>query len=405
MRILLLVNWYPPDLRVPARRWGHLIAELQSVGFECTIVSAGDGSEREIVGPTGERVLRIPISNGDEELATGKVELSGRKSSRSYLHRVLNFVIPLALRDFRTFRWIKYVRKHPDVQEIVADSDIIIASYGPLGPLVAGWCLARHAGKPWIADIRDAFESKDLETYEVSRWFSRQLEKIILKTASLRLTVSEKLSGYLCQRYGLSFSAIYNGWTDADIVKRKSSKAPTKYLYYPGSIYPHQLQALSIVLDSLDEFKSVKLRMRLLNDNTGGRLQELLKTHPARANVELLPPVSAQRVREELSEALAALVLEDVSGVDELRLGTVTGKLFGLLASGLPGIAVSSAQGEISDLVDDVPCWYCVGDVVECRDAIRGVMQPQAYTGVGCLTQYHMTNQAHQLAKLLRDTR
>jgi len=409
MKVLLITNWYPPDQPVPARRWGNLVNFLQQSGVCCTVLTAGDGCLKSYLGRFGEEVIRIPIDNRKRPMSD---VLNGGflNGMRFYLLKMLRFFAPLVLRDSTVKGWLGCVWFSGDLYEYARSSDVIIASYGPLGPLAAGFMLSKRTGTPWIVDVRDAFESKDIGCFEISRRCSRSLERILLKTAVSRLTVGRILAEYLSKNYELSFHSIYNGWIDNDLIRDSDNVKKNIYFYYAGSIYKHQLPALEMFLDAMGLCGDYQLRLkiRLLSDDTGGCLRLLLNKHHAGNMVDLLPPVAVEQVTIEMQSALGSIVLEELDGDNKLRLGTVTGKLLGLLASGMPGIAISSSDGEIRTLVRLAPLWIGVSDTINCQKAILklvGIAEGKC-THPSCNTlifNYHMRQQASSLINHLQE--
>lgn len=402
IKLTIISNWYPPDRRVPARRWGNLVSSLCDKGVDCTVISAGDSNYDEYIGDYGERVIRLPIANRTIQNSQGKNK-NNFPFKRS-LKAMFSLIIPPLLLDFSVKRWILQPSLRAMLTKIAHGSDCIVSSYGPLGPFLLGWWLARKTRKPWVADIRDSFESRDGKTSKSAKSLSRGIEAKLLRKATLRITIGKTLANHLMTTYGINFAAIYNGWTDADIISRRNkNKFVEPYLYYAGSIYGHRISALAIVLEAIRENKKIKLKIRLLNDHTDDALTKLINCELNHEIIELLPSVDPKTVNEELANSVGALVLEAIDDNDVLRKGTVTGKLIGLLASGMPGIAISSKTGEISDLVNKVPGWYGVDDVEGCREALVKLLNhcPEDLN-IQSLMEYNMSKQAELFLQLVR---
>ena|GEM_PF-2598862 len=407
IKLTIISNWYPPDRRVPARRWGNLVSSLCTMGVDCTVISAGDGNYDEYIGDYGERVIRLPISNRATQNSPGKnKKLFPFKRS---LRAMIYFIIPPLLLDFSVKRWILQPSLRAMLTKIAHESDCIVSSYGPLGPFLLGWWLARKTRKSWIADIRDSFESRDGKTSRLAKSLSRCLEARLLCKATQCVTIGKTLADHLMTTYDINFAAIYNGWTDIDIISRRNkNKFVEPYLYYAGSIYEHQIPALAIVLEAIhlkaiQENKKIKLKIQLLNDHTDGALTKLINYELNHEIIELLPPVDPKMVNEELANSIGALVLETIDDNDILRKGTVTGKLIGLLASRMPGIAVSSKTGEIRELVNKVPGWYGVDDVEGCREALDKLLNHCSMdSNIQALMEFNMSKQAELFLQLVR---
>jgi len=212
----------------------------------------------------------------------------------------------------------------------------------------------------------------------------------------------------MANQYGLAFHAIYNGWSDEDAQMQLQDNCEgadedgSPYLYYAGTIYQHRLDALVLVLKALRN-EELRLRIRVLSDNTKQGLQAVLEEHGMVDRVELLPPVSSTAVAEEMSRSCGLLVFENLNS-SELHDGTVTGKLFGLLASGIPGIAVCSPSSEIQEIVAGVEGWSAVSTEADCRHAISALRTDEKRcvgNGEG-ITVYSVTTQAKNFYTLLK---
>lgn len=402
IKLTIISNWYPPDRRVSARRWGNLVSSLCNMGVDCTVISAGDGNYDEYIGDYGERVIRLPIANR----ATQNSQRRNKKDFpfKRNLKVMFSLIIPPLLLDFSVKKWILQPSLRAMLTKIAHESDCIVSSYGPLGPFLLGWWLARKTRKPWIADIRDSFESRDGKTSRPAKSLSRCLEEKLLRKATLCITIGETLANHLTTTYGTNFEAIYNGWTDTDIISsRDKNKFVEPHLYYAGSLYEHQMPALAIVLESIQKNKKIKLKVRLLNDHTYGSLTKLINSEPYHEIIEFLPPVDPKTVNEELANSVGALVLEAIDDNDILRKGTITGKLIGLLASGMPGVAISSKTGEIRELVNKVPGWYGVDDVEGCREALDKLLNHHFIDfNKEALMEFNMSRQAELFLQLVR---
>jgi len=405
MRLLIVVPSYPPAISVAARRWSNLLPGLQKEGFDCTVVCAGDGKYKEYTGSSGERVIRVAIANIDKSSGVIFKAATQKRKIKRLLHRVIYAIWPPILRGSSARIWLKQLQSLPELLDIAQSSDYIISSYGPLGPFILGWWLAKKTNKPWIADIRDSFESRDGVVSPFSRKISRFIERFILRQASLRLTVGMNLAKYLSCSYQSEFHAIYNGWSDADRIKRLVQQPYIRpYLYFAGSIYTNRtLPALTLLLRAMKHHQEIKLKVRLLNDYTNGEFSQIINREGREIQIEILPPVSSEIVNHELAQSIGALVLEDISGTSALNNGTVTGKLIGLLASGVPGIAVCSEKSEIRYLVDKVNGWHAADTIQQCQTALEALkLQNSSSPNIEPLDEYSIVNQSKNFANLIR---
>jgi glycosyltransferase involved in cell wall biosynthesis len=405
VKILIIANWYPPDLRVPARRWGNLVAYLQKAGHHCTVISAGDGNQNSYIGNAGENIIRVGISNRDIEKEKPEIAVKAKKSIKQQLKGCILRTIPSSWLSKPKNSWLRVLQNTPDILQIAQQSDFIISSYGPMGTFMAGNWLAQTFNKKWVADIRDAFESKGSGKFWLAGKLDRFYEKQMLKKAFLKITVGETLANYLSKQYNQEFIAIYNGWSIQDMQSsRYLNNTDNPYLYYAGTIYQHQIPALNVLFKALLHFPQLQLKVRLLKDSTGGDLKDLAEKSNQSRQIVFLPPAPPELIEEELMQSSGAIVIESIDSSDELRNGTVTGKLLSLLVSGLPGIAVVSEKCEITKLVQKATGWYSVDNVDDCIVSIIKILEEQKLIDNSeVLKEFNMEQQAAKLIKELRN--
>ncbi len=402
-KLLILAQSYPPDIKVSARRWGNLVAAMQEQGINCTVISVADFKSVEYTGDSGERVIRLGMLTIEAE----KTKAGAAKKSSLY-NKIINWIYheiqPSLFRNPSYRFWIKLKDSFPELINIAASSDFIISSYGPIGPLFLGYWLSKKTRKPWVADIRDSFESKETDKISIKeRLINRTIEKYLLHHSNLNITIGVTLAKYLSNKYNTDFHSIYNGWVDTDQIQKADKAEEGKpFLYYAGSIYKHRLPALSIVIKAIKDYPDINLKIRLVNDNFRVEINSLLNRFGNSDQIELLPPVPPGIVKAELAQSLCAIVIEDISNTDILRDGTVTGKLLSLLASGIPGIAVSSSNSEIRYFVDKIDGWHGVDSVGNFQKALsKIILQDKVVDVDNFLINYHMKKQAEKLVYLL----
>ena len=104
-------------------------------------------------------------------------------------------------------------------------------------------------------------------------------------------------------------------------------------------------------------------------------------------------------------QSSGVVVMESIDPADRLRNGTVTGKLLGLLVSGIPGIAVVSKESEITRLVLNVNGWHSIDNVDDCILAIKKVISnKEQIDNLDVLREFNMKYQAEKLlSKLLNN--
>jgi hypothetical protein len=271
--------------------------------------------------------------------------------------------------------------------------------------MLFGLAMARKYNKPWVLDLRDSFQAGYSVNSKILSKFNGWVERKIIGRASLAITIGQTLASHLSEKYQSTFEYIYNGWTDADpICLDQRSKNHSNYFLYAGSIYQHQLPALEIFLDSLSTYDNCKLRIYLIRDYSGNILQ-WSKDHRFEDILEIYSPVSSDLLKIEMKNSTGVLVLEDINPLDWQK-GTVTGKLFSLLVSGLTGIVISHPDVEVFKLAAKAKGWFCASDIEGSSKAIKKIMEfdrTKIIDNKKIMSEYHYSIQAKKFSGLCQN--
>jgi len=405
IKILIIVNWYPPDKEVAARRWGNIVFELQNSGFKCTIVIVGPDEMKSFQGNSGEKILNFTIEKksvlkGNQEKKVKRTFCFLIKLKRQIVNFIPEYILSRYLRNVRiNKKIINYLN------DAAIESDFVISSFGEWNAFIIGYKLALKYNKPWIADIRDWFEHKtNYNKHWPIQYIDRLLTMKMLQKAYLRLTVGTFLSKFLSDYYKCTFHAIYNGWTDNDVLSiGKELFSNNKYLFYAGTIYNHQLSGLKVLIEALKSFPEICLKLRLLKDSTKVGMKKWIEQNNYSDRVMLLPPANIEVIEYELALSHGVIVIEDIDRLNEAKLGTVTGKLLKLLVSGKPGLAIAAKQSEINYLTSKANGWYCVDNIDDCKNAIKIItIHETVVDNTAVLKEYNMRVQAGKLLQMIK---
>jgi hypothetical protein len=390
MKVTLFVTHYENKLLVAARRWRSLVSFLCKEGMHFCVVTPGL-EDKEYIGEFGELVCVFKA-----QLGTG----TGKSTSiMGESRRVIPSLFPYL--DVSLLLWFKATNDQRVINHCIK-SDMLISTYGPAGPMLFGLLTARKYNKPWVLDVRDSFQVGHSVNSKILSKFNGWVERKIVGRASLSITVGQRLARHLSEKYQYTFEYIYSGWTDTDPVcinQRPENKG--HYFLYAGSIHQHQLPAFKIFLDSLSIYENIKLRIRLIRDYSGNFLQ-WLRDYGLENIVDIYPPVSSDQLRDEMMNSVGVLIVEDLNPHDWQK-GTVTGKLFPLLVSGLPGIVVSHQDVEVYTLAAKANGWFCADDLEGARKAIKKIITFDVKKNIDnkeTLGEYHYSIQAKKFADL-----
>jgi len=391
MVITIFATHYENKLMVAARRWRLLVCFLRLEGVDICVVTPGLGSN-EYIGEYGETVVIFESKSVKKSAGTG----SKGGQTRKVIHS------PFPYFDVSALHWWRAVRNRRIIFHC-SKSDVLISTFGPAGAMLIGWWFSCKYKIPWVLDLRDSFQLPASYSFEPLIRFNSYIEKLIIGKAALCLTVGEVLADYLSDKYQRKFEHIYNGWVSSDIAKIEKAKEVRPYFLYAGSIYEHQLGALELFLDALSEEHNIFLRIRLIRDYSG-RLEEWLVDKSFDSFVEVCPAIPANELEREVNLSVGFLVLEELEP-NGWQKGTVTGKLFPLLVSGIPGIVISHPDVELSKLAAKGMGWFCGESKGSVKEAISLVMRcngSDMKKNKVIYKEYHYSLQAKKLLKLCR---
>ncbi len=391
MVITLFATHYENKLMIASRRWRSLVCCLRKEGVDICVVTSG-AEDQEYLGEYGEIVIVFKSLLAKKDYATG----SKAGQARKVIHT------PFPYFDVSALHWLGAVRNRR-VAFHCSNSDILISTYGPAGAMLVGLWFSRKNNIPWVLDLRDSFQLPASFTLKPLLWLNKKIEKFIVSKAVLRLTVGEVLADYLSDKYRSKFEFIYNGWLETDAIACQQATEIRPFFIYAGSIYGHQLNSLKVFLEGMLTQEEIVLRIRLIKDYSG-RLNEWLAENNFENRVDIYGAIPSDELKKEMHLSTGVLVLEELKP-NSWQKGTVTGKLFSLLVSGVPGVVISHPDVELYTLASKAKGWFCGYDKESARQAVLSVIEcdrNELEKNQGTFKEYQFTNQSKKLLKLCR---
>ncbi|WP_196157745.1 glycosyltransferase family 4 protein [Reinekea sp. G2M2-21] len=221
--------------------------------------------------------------------------------------------------------------------------DLIYATSSRLLTACLGALISRMKRVPLYLDIRDIFVDtiSDVLPRKVTFFMLpvfKMLEKFAVSSAVRINLVSEGFGGYFKSRYDdLDLTFHTNGIDELfikDTVHSKGQKEGPVNILYAGNM--GEGQGLHIIVPAIAKKLEGRAVFRLIGD--GGR-KDLLKEHLSKhrvKNVELLPPISREKLLVEYEEAdVLFLHLNDIPAFEKV----LPSKLFEYAALGKPILA------------------------------------------------------------------
>lgn len=360
MKVLIVSAYFPPGNAIGAVRLGKLARHLTDSGCEVRVICAID--------ETLPQTLPVEIDTNNV-IQTKWVDLHSlprkvlrrrlAQSGASAAHTASSSrLMGVAYDLFRAiFHWpdrhvawffpaIKSGRK------LIVDwkPDVIYASAWPITSLLVGAALSREFSIPWIAELRDLW--LDNHYYRVPfwrRWIDRVVEKRLLTSAALLVTVSEPLAEILEQKFCRPTKVVLNGFDPADVAlvdhPRQKDILTISYtgMIYPGRRDPRPLFEALKLIGPLAKRVRVRFYGRILPG-----VQALIESYGLEDCVEIYAPVPYREALKIQSESDILLLL--MWDIPEER-GVYTGKLFEYLGARRPILSLGLEYGVAADLI------------------------------------------------------
>jgi glycosyltransferase involved in cell wall biosynthesis len=238
---------------------------------------------------------------------------------------------------------------------------LVLTSCPPYSVHLIGLLLKLLTGVRWVADFRDPWITtvppELFVNTSLSLKFEKWLEKKVITTADMVTTNTENLCQALSQTYqeipSKRFLAVSNGF-DTDLLSKYNNMSKYKKftITYTGTLYlersPEPLfSALSELLHE-KKLTSEEVNLKLIGNCQfihGKPIENLIRSYGLEHVVDVLPPVSYDRVLEILKRSHLALLLAPNQPFQ------IPTKAFDYIGVGTEILALTE-EGATRDLVD-----------------------------------------------------
>ncbi len=364
MNILLLTEYYrPEDVGIAVSLW-ELTEDLLAGGHGVTVLTTFPNYPDGVIPPPYRKKLFI------------KEDLDGAHVLRTYIYATPRKVFWRRAASFASFVFsslIGGIWKAPRV-------DVIYAVLPPLPLGVTAVILGRFKSAKVVVNLQDIHPDVAVATgvlrnrmairffQFVERWIYTHCDRVAVISDGFRQNLL--LKGVL----GSKIRVVPN-WADPDFVRpgpadpslRESWGKDKFVLVYSGGLTHNS--NLECVIQALDLLRSEPFRLVIIGD--GVKKQRLEEDVQVRGldNVLFRPFEPLERYPTVLRSADMNLVTLDSSAA----ITSVPSKIFKMMASGRPVLAVAPPQSEIARLVKSAQCGICVesGDPKELAEALH----------------------------------
>jgi glycosyltransferase involved in cell wall biosynthesis len=400
MRVLVVSQYYPPEITAAAMRVEAFARGLARRGHEVEVVCEVPSHPQGVIAPGYRR--RVVVRDDEDGVRVNRVWVHARPS-KAAPHRIANYASFAGMASMVGAR-----ARRPDV---------VLASSPPLPVGSAAALVARRHRVPWVLDVRDLWPDIAVVLGQIPEGallrLSRRLESRLYRSASRITAVTEPFREHIEARGGRGKSTvIYNGTTGAylDAGELEPDRAELGlpadgFLWtYAGNL--GLAQGLEAAVEAAGELGD-GFRLLLLGEGPVRPALQQLAARRAEGRVlfrDLVPPNEAARIMR-ASDAL----LVPLAARPELS-AYVPSKLFDVCAVGRP--VVVATGGEPERLVSAGEAALCVApeDPAALARAIRRLRDDPAAAaalaerGRGFATEHVRDRGVGELELILRHT-
>lgn len=372
MRILLLTNFYPPEVRSISTMMRELAEGLAERGHEVTVFTSWP---KENVSPDARP------EQFSADVWEGKVRVIRIKVPSSYsCNYVLRGLAQLAMPYFfwRAVRRLKY----PTIDSVIV--------YTPHLPLtLVGERIKKKYGARYLLNVQDIFPQNAIDLGIMHNKllinFFEWMEARAYQAADAITTHTEGGRQFLITRKGVAPEkiAVVANWIDVKPFaeakatgrfRKQYGLADEFVILFAGILGP--AQNLDFVVEVARQLTEVpKLIFLLVGEGTEKSRLEALVSSYGLTNVRFAPFVSPSEYPFLLKEVQAGLMCLG----NKNTTAAVPGKLFGFMASGLPVIAFLNRESDGYRIVKEANCGFALvsDDVGKAVSLLRQIFEEQ----------------------------
>lgn len=346
MRILVICQYFPPDITAAAFRMFDTARLLEDGGHEVRVITAhphrsqveGDSAAQYDHQLSGVRRTRVAHLNGG--------------GFANYIKHYLSFTLGSSWLGLK--EWLRGWKP-----------EVIWASSPPLFVGLSGVALSRLFRVPFVLDVRDIWPASAVGAGQLSAdgracRYGEKMEKYIYDRAAHITCVARPMQEYIRTRTETPVTVVYNGTRVADIIAEGAGGNGTKNsrtLLYAGNL--GRAQQLDLLIRAWVNVHGRnghhRWTMKLLGTGAMEKdLKELAKALGANGNIVFAPPVSRPDALREMTQAAALCVSLQADKAFER---TIPSKVFDCMAVGRPILA--GVGGEAKEILESTGANVC----------------------------------------------
>lgn len=346
MRILIVTDSYPPEIRSSSRLMKEMADGLKERGHEVFVVTSmpknktfNQSFAKNIVIEDGIKVIR----------------------ARVLPHHNVNFILKGISQISLPYIFFNHVKRN-----ITGKLDIVWVHSPPLPLTITAKLVKKFYGAKYFLNLHDFFPQNAVDLgilkNKILIRFFEKMEKNAYKDSDVIVTPSESHKNFMHERYGVPLSKInvVSHWIDIKSFEktkrtgrfRKLYNLEGKFIFMFGGVFgPSQgLDMFIRIADKLKEYKDI-IFLLVGEGSEKAKLIKLVKTLGLK-NIIFKPVVSKEDYAELLKDANVGIL----SLTSANTTPAVPAKLMGYMAAGLPVLAFLHKESDGIKIVEDANC-------------------------------------------------
>ena len=344
MRVLLIAQYFPPEIGAAASRWGDYVDILVQRGHKVTVLCGMPNY------PQGKRFdgynnlwVKREKKSSNLRIIRSAVWANDRKSTFKMLGNYLSFAFSGVMNAIK-----------------IRNVDLIVLSSPPLFVGIIGMILSSIRKYKMLLDVRDIWpESVVVLGGMKSKWLiklGRLLESKVYRSASGYIFPVPGFQKYFKSHHPLQMKKpmfnLMNGVHEDFLVKTKETQLASQKdftVLYSGNM--GMAQGLEVVLEAASQLKDYPIQFKLIGDGVCKTSLIQMAKSMGLSNMTFLDSISREALISEMHNASVCLVpLKN----NPLFRNAIPSKIFEIMACKKP--VILGVEGEAAGIIQQYNC-------------------------------------------------
>ncbi|MBH11054.1 MAG: hypothetical protein CMG74_12040 [Candidatus Marinimicrobia bacterium] len=344
MRVLLIAQYFPPEIGAAASRWGDYVDILVQRGHKVTVLCGMPNY------PRGKRFdgynnlwVKRERKSSNLRIIRSAVWANDRKSTFKMLGNYLSFAFSGVINAMK-----------------IRNVDLIVLSSPPLFVGIIGMMLSSIRKYKMLLDVRDIWPESVVVLGGIkSKWLiklGRLLESKVYRSASGYIFPVPGFQKYFKSHHPLQMKKpmfnLMNGVHEDFLVKTKETQLASQKdftVLYSGNM--GMAQGLEVVLEAASELKDYPIQFKLIGDGICKTSLIQMAKSMGLSNMTFLDSISREALISEMHNASVCLVpLKN----NPLFRNAIPSKIFEIMACKKP--VILGVEGEATCIIQQYNC-------------------------------------------------